>query len=92
MTKDRYITISEEEAERLRQAAAAFSVAVNEAIQKIAEALGTIYASAGMTVDQAADAVATLTARYFAVTAAKEAQKRSRTRARTGRRGPVRRP
>lgn len=76
MTKDRYIAISEEEAKRLRQAAAAFSVAVNEAIQRIFEALGYTYAASGMTTDQAADALATLAARYFATTAAQEARKR----------------
>lgn len=76
MTKDRYIAISEEEAKRLRQAAAAFSVAVNEAIQRIFEALGYTYAASGMTTDQAADALEALTARYFAATAAQEARKR----------------
>lgn len=69
MTKGRYITISEEEAERLRQAAAAFSVAVNEAIKKITEAMGAIYASTGMTTDQIAEAIATMNAEYCTVSA-----------------------
>lgn len=77
MKEDHYSTISEEEAKRLREAAAAFSVTVNEAIEKIIAALEPFYLSAGMTMSETAEALNALTARYFAVEEAQVVRKRN---------------